>query len=187
MNRRELVRLLAIAVPGLAGLSAERLAALERDAHGSRRWRRGLFTPQQVQTVDQLSEIIIPATTTPGAHAAGVAAFIELMVSDWYSEEDRAAFMNGLADVDTRSTRASGRVFLDASPEEQMALVRELDAEAVAGSDQPSTPFFRRFKALTIYGYFTSEVGVQDQLKTPFMPGFYDGDAPMIAAKESRR
>jgi hypothetical protein len=184
VNRRELLRLLAVAVPALAGLSAEQLAALERDAYGSRRRRRGLFDPQQFETVDQLSEIIIPATTTPGAHAAGVAVFIERMVADWYHEDERVAFLAGLADVNARSMRASGRMFLDASAEEQMALVRELDAEAVVGSDRSSTPFFRRFKALTLYGYYTSEVGVQDELKTPFMPGFYHGDVPIGAAPD---
>ena len=185
MNRRDLLKLLAVAVPAMAGLSAERLAALERDARGLRR-RRGLFTPQQFHTVDQLSEIIIPITSTPGAHAAGVAAFIELMVAEWYTEEDRSAFLDGLSQVDGRSTRASGRTFADASAAEQLALVQELDAEALRPG-APSDSFWRRFKALTIYGYFTSEVGVQEQLKTPFMPGFYDGDAPIAAARESSR
>ena len=185
MNRRELLELLAVAVPALAGLSPERLAALERDARGSS-WRRGLFTPQQFQTVDQLSEIIIPATATPGAHAAAVAAFIELMVADWYGEEDRAAFLSGLEEVNHRSMRSSGRAFLDATAEDQAALVAELDAEAL-GANAPKDSFWRRFKALTLYGYFTSEVGVQEELKSPFMPGFYEGDAPLVAAKESSR
>ena len=184
MNRRELLRLLAVAVPALAGLSADQLAALERDASGSRRRRRGLFDPQQFETVDQLSEIIIPATSTPGAHAAGVAVFIERMVADWYHEDERVAFLAGLADVDARSMRASGRMFLDASAEEQMAVVRELDAAALAQTDVKSPPFWSRLKALTLYGYYTSEVGVQDELKTPFMPGFYNGDVAVGATPD---
>jgi len=63
MNRRELLELLAVAVPALAGLSADQRAVLEQSL--SRARRRGLFDPRQFDTVDQLSEIIIPATDTP--------------------------------------------------------------------------------------------------------------------------
>lgn len=178
MNRRELLRLLAVAVPALAGLSAEELDALERSASISRHRYRGLFDPHQRATVDQLSELIIPATDTPGARAAGVAAFIERMVVDWYHEDERAAFLAGLADVDARSMRASGRLLVDASAAEQAAVVQEVDTQAQARTDAAAT-FWSRFKALTLYGYYNSEPGIQETLKLPFMPGYYDGDAPV--------
>ena len=183
MNRRELLRLLSVAVPALAGLSAEELTALERSAPASR--HRSLFDPQQRATVDQLSETIIPATNTPGARAAGVAAFIERMVADWYQEDERAAFLSGLADVDARSMRASGRLFLDASAAEQVAVVQELETRAQVQTDGAAT-FWSRFKALTLYGYYNSEPGIQDALKLPFMPGYYDGDAPVGAVPGGR-
>jgi len=177
MNRRELLELLAVAVPALAGLSADQRAVLEQSL--SRARRRGLFDPRQFDTVDQLSEIIIPATDTPGAHAAGVAVFIEHMVADWYGEEDRAAFLAGLQDVDARSVRASGRAFIDAPAEMQMAVVQQLESTLAAGD---TSGFWTRFKALTVYGFYNSEPGIREVLKTPFMPGFYNGDAPVAAS-----
>ncbi len=128
-----------------------------------------------------------PATSTPGAHAAAVAAFIELMVADWYTEEDRSR-------VPGRSLGGGWAKHAGIGPD-----VRGRLGGGAAGTGagtrcrgarrraHPSDSFWRRFKALTIYGYFTSEVGVQEQLKTPFMPGFYDGDAPIAAARESSR
>jgi len=172
MNRRELLELLAVAVPALAGLSADQRAVLEQSLSSSRR-SRGLLNPHQFDTVDRLSEIIIPATTTPGAHAAGVAAFIEHIVADWYSEEDRVAFLAGLEDVDARSVRVSQVTFIEAPGSDQMAVVEQLESSLAPGD---TTGFWARFKALTLYGFYNSEPGIQQVLKTPFMPGFYDGD-----------
>lgn len=176
MNRRALLQLLAVGVPGLAGLSADRLAALEQRMAAVPRRRRGLFNPQQFETVDQLSEIIIPATDTPGAHAAGVAAFIEHIVADWYDHEERQVFLKGLADVDARSVRISGKAFVDAPDATRQAVVTELESTI---SQDDTSGFWSRFKALTLYGFFNSEPGVRQVLETPFMPGFYDGDAPV--------
>src|SRR5579875_364704 len=39
------------------------------------------FTPAEYRTIDQLSELIIPADTTPGAREAGVAEFIDFMTA----------------------------------------------------------------------------------------------------------
>ena len=172
MNRRELLELLAVAVPALAGLSADQRAVLEQSLSSSRR-RRGLFDPHQFDTVDRLSDIIIPATTTPGAHAAGVAVFIEHIVADWYSEDDRVAFLAGIEDVDARSARVSGGAFIDAPAADQAAVVQQLESSLTAGD---TTAFWSRFKALTLYGFYNSEPGIRQVLKTPFMPGFYDGD-----------
>lgn len=181
MNRRDLLRLLTVALPALAGLPADQLAALEQSVSARRRGRPGLFDPHQFDTVDQLSEIIIPATSSPGAHAAGVATFIEHIVADWYSPDERAAFLAGLADVDARSRKTSGQAFVAIPAVEQLAVVQELEA-----SMQPES-FWSRFKALTLYGYFSSQPGIEDALKVPFMPGYYDGDVPVGGAAKGSR
>ena len=182
MRRRELLQLLAVAVPALSSLSADQRAALGQDL-SSRENRRRYFDPHHFAITDQLSEIIIPVTDTPGAHAAGVAAFIERMVAEWYGDSDRAAFLVGLNDVDARSVKVSGRQFVDAPAAMQMQVVEELEASlASTGTDG----FWARFKALTLYGFYNSQPGVQDVLKTPFMPGFYDGDAPVGGATGSK-
>ena len=58
--------------------------------------REAVFSPAQRAIVDAAAERIIPETDTPGARAAGVPAFIELMVGEWYSEEERASFLAGV-------------------------------------------------------------------------------------------
>ena len=80
----------------------------------SRRWRArwrpkrrpGFAASHAVFTADQrspgraISERIIPTTDTPGAIAAGVPAFIEMMVADWYETTDRNEFLDGLGVVE---------------------------------------------------------------------------------------
>jgi hypothetical protein len=54
-----------------------------------------------------------------------------------------------------------------------------MDAEARAMPRGSPTHFFSRIKDLTLFGYYTSEVGVREELGEVFMPGRYDGAAPV--------
>ena len=59
------------------------------------------LNPHQNATITTISELIIPQTNTPGAKAARVNEFIDLILTEWYDEEEKATFMTGLAEVDT--------------------------------------------------------------------------------------
>lgn len=115
MNRRDALRVLssAVAVPVLSGLSLEQLFAMGQAVHG----RTGgntlrIFNAHQNETVATIAELIIPATDTPGARAALVNQFIDLIVAEWYTEEERSRFLNGLG-VSTRGAAAvSGQISL---------------------------------------------------------------------------
>jgi hypothetical protein len=185
MQRRDVIRLLGAAgIPALAGLSPSELLALGRDtAHGVTTARRHpRFDDHQHATIDQISELILPATDTPGARAAGVVGFIEVIVAEWYHEDERAAFQRGLADVDSRSQADFGRTFLELTEPQQAAILTGMDAEARAMPPGSPTPFFSRIKGLTLSGYYTSEIGITQELGDGFMPGRYDGAAPVRAA-----
>lgn len=203
MRRRDLVRLLgsAAAVPALSGLSPERLLALALDVHARTDGREGgspgtegaagaafeVMDADQAETVATMAELIIPETNTPGARAAGVAEFIDLIVAEWYDADERERFLEGIAGVDARSRTTFGAPFTALSEEEQVALLRGLDAEVAAlrkaaaarleGID-PDAHFFAQMKRLTLYGYYTSEVGVNEELEYVVIPGRFD---PCIA------
>ena len=61
------------------------------------------LNPQQNGMVTTISEIIIPQTDTPGAKAARVNEFIDLILTEWYDDEEKSIFLTGLAEVDTRT------------------------------------------------------------------------------------
>jgi hypothetical protein len=212
MDRREVVQLLsgALAVPMLSGYSPEALLALGRRLNARITERvpgPNLFDPHQRATVAAIAERIIPETETPGARAAGVPGFIELIVAEHYNDDERARFLAGLTDVDARSRAASGRDFIRTLPAEQDGILSALQDEAEpALAEKPpekkleepghkptekprealpakpiekQVPFWGQIKFLTIYGYYTSEIGVTRELHSIVIPGRYD---PCVAA-----
>jgi hypothetical protein len=191
MHRRDLLldlgaalatsRLLGRSLDDLWSLGAgvsHRLAATAPSPSGP----LGLFSARQNEMVLTMAERILPRTDTPGARDARVNEFIAVMVAEWYEEEERIGFLNGLSDVDQRSQSLFGTGFLEAEPAQQDELLRGLEAEAVAlreAGESSSRLFWPRMKGLTLYGYFTSELVQKEVLQTVISPGRYDGCVTM--------
>jgi gluconate 2-dehydrogenase gamma chain len=122
------------------------------------------FTPAEMATITAMSALIIPTDEqSPGAKEAGVPAFIDLMVST--SPEDvRKMWREGLASVDKFSQGKNQKNFVDASAQDQVKILEEISKNEF----DPKTPeqqFFRAIKSLTIDGYYTSEIGIHQDLK----------------------
>lgn len=182
MNRRQALGRVGallggiVSAPTVAGV----LSGCERISGPD--WAPQTLTAEQNEMVDTIAEIIIPTTDTPGASAANVNRFIDALVGESYLPKDRDRFLEGLDDLNTRCKEKYGASFTECTGEQQRALVGELDDEKF-GADAPefdreNPPFFRMMKELTIIGYYTSEVGATQELKTSIVPGYYDGDVP---------
>ena len=76
---------------------------------------------------------------------------------------ERASFLKGLAWIDARSTTLFGKELVSATPEQQTDLLTRL---STAGSREarPGVEFFAAIKSLTITGYYTTEVGLRQEL-----------------------
>ena len=145
----------------------------------------------QTETVATIAELIIPATDTPGARAAGVPEFIDLMLGEWCEAEERDPFVRGLADLDTRTRAAYGKTFVECTPAQQTQVLTVLDQEVAqereaqsvglrrAGREAvPQRHFFHMIKRLTLVGYYTSEIGATREVHYKVSPGRMDGCAP---------
>ena len=177
MNRREALRRTALLIGG--AVSAPTIAALLAgcDARtGETGWSPRALNGDQTELVATIAEHIIPETDTPGARSTGVHRFIDTMLAEYYTPDDRRRFLAGLEDVDARAKRSGGKSFLRLAPKEQVALLGELDRDAYA---QPATPFFRTMKELTILGYYTSEPGATRELHHVPVPGRFEGCVPL--------
>jgi hypothetical protein len=182
MNRRD-----ALLALGGAAVLADPLFAAGRSLHARLGSGAGLkvLDPHQNETVVTIAEMIIPATDTPGATAAKVNEFIDLGLSDWFDANERKRFLDGLAAFDERSRKRFTKDFTTSTPDQRTELLELLDAEVAGlrdagrqGARREPTPaqgFFRMMKRLTLLGYFTSEVGVTEELHNPIIPGRYDG------------
>ena len=127
------------------------------------------FTPKalsaaQLQTVATLAELIIPTTDTPGARAALVDRFVDNVMAN-ATPADKERFLAGLAWMDTRSTALYGEPFTAATPEQQTELLTKLAAPSGhAAEDAPGVPFFTAIKGLTISGYYSTKIGLDQEL-----------------------
>jgi hypothetical protein len=147
------------------------------------------LNPHQNAMVTTISEIIIPQTSTPGAKAARVNEFIDLILTEWYDEEEKAIFLTGLTEVDARTRDLFGKDFVDCGEKLQAEILRALDdevaearAEVRRGSTRrrpPERNFFFMIKQLTLVGYYTSEIGFEQELHGEIIPARHAACVPL--------
>jgi hypothetical protein len=123
------------------------------------------FTPAQHTLVEELSETIIPADShSGGAKAAKVADFIEQAVRESTDDQQKTTWHEGLRLIDLMSQHYNGKSFVDASPEEKIAVLKVLsDNEHM--TELPEVKLFLELKRLTVRGYYTSKIGIHDELE----------------------
>jgi len=174
VNRREALRKLAIGGLGTATapLWIEKLGAvaLAHSHHApvatadTTAWSATVLDAHQDETVIVLSELIIPQTDTPGAKAAQVNRFVDAVLAD-AEEGERKTFFKGLTWLDVRSQELFGADFVKAAPDQQAALLTILSSPRnKALEDQIGVELFQAMKTMTITGYYTSEIGLKQEL-----------------------
>src|SRR5437763_5119109 len=87
------------------------------------------FTTDQVALLDEIADTILPTTSTPGAKAAKTGAFMALMVRDTYHEDDDKIFREGMRKLDDTMKDKYGKTFMQATPEQRLAMLQTLDKE----------------------------------------------------------
>jgi hypothetical protein len=132
--------------------------------------------------VRAIADTIIPRTDTPSATDVGVHRFVDVMVAEHATDEDRAAFLSGLDAIDARAVSESNVVFADLSAEARGTMIESL--ESGARDVEPARSYWR-LKGLVVHGYFTSEPVMKEVLNHMVMPGKFEGSAP-VALKRRR-
>jgi hypothetical protein len=175
MNRRRALTQLVAGAVGVASMPSwvESLCAQARaEAHmhpaqaaaSAAAWSPSALTPRQNEAVIALSELIIPATDTPGAKAALVNRFIDHVLSTADAAE-RSEFIRGLAWLDDRCRARVGKDVAGATAAELTTVLTPLAAEGtLPADDAPGLAFFRAIKSMTITGYYTTEIGLRQEL-----------------------
>jgi hypothetical protein len=198
MNRRQALK--SIGAAAALPLASSELFALGRTAHAhvQQSETRDRYVFQSLDTaeseiVSAATELIIPETDTPGARSARVPEFIDTVLTGWFHEDERRRFLRGIRDLDDRARGADGAGFASCAAAAQIRILKELEAEALraledveptrlarrAAQSAPGAPFFSVLKWLTVFGYYTSEVGMNKELEFVEFPGSYDGCAPL--------
>lgn len=186
MNRRTAITHVATMLGGV--LSAPTLLAMSRrEGHTASEGFPMEFnlTESQRMIVEEVAEMIIPKTATPGAKDVGVPAFIVMMLQDCYKTPEHKSFVEGLLYLENKQ-------FLNLSAEQKMAVLKQVEIDSVEemkayqiqqtkmgdnedreqmAAQAKGLPFWRLMKELTMLGYFTSEQGMKSSFEYVPIPG----------------
>lgn len=175
MNRRELLKLIAIAT-GLPLIGADVLTAAENAAKPA--GATHVFTPEEIRFLDEVAETIIPRTSTPGAKDAEVGAFMAVYAADCYTDDQRTLFLSAISDIEKRSQAEHKKAFLELTAEQRQALLAALDKQAKAEQTPAKPHAFTLVKQLTLLGFFTSKIGATEVLVYDEIPGGFEDRVP---------
>jgi len=139
------------------------------------------LTAAEYALLDELSELIIPADEhSPGARAALVAGYIDARLAESLEPDWQARWRAGLQAVDALSRELNGKPLLEATPDQRVSVLTRM----AAGESDPQTPldrFFKELKWWTVFGYYTSKIGIhrdQEYKGNVYQPGEYAGFDP---------
>ena len=157
MNRRTILKLIAAGVlPGPAHFVS---LAQVNDAY-----QPYFFSADEMTLLDQLAEIILPADEhSGGSRAARVNRYIDVLVSESNATVQRR-WQQGLQAVNQQTANVYGSAFVGCTPEQQQQIVATL----AANEERPQTAgdqFFVLLKQATIDGYYSSKIGIHDELE----------------------
>ena len=181
MNRREALRYTTwlagtgLLVPGV-------WATLQscQDSPVGESWMPRELSQSQVNQLINLSDTIIPATTTPSASDVKVHQFVDVLIADVLAEEQIASIKDGLQTIDELSRNETQTAFEKLSSEQLNTLVSQIDQAAfqedsISEQEARFHANYRYLKALILLTYFTSEEGVKQNLNYVVIPGEYNG------------
>jgi sugar phosphate isomerase/epimerase len=130
------------------------------------------FTDEEYALVDELTDIIIPTDEkSGGARAAKVAEYIDQVLAEAFDSEKRHEWRIQLSLIDPKSSKMHGCAFLKGDNTQRIAVVASMEKE----------PFFATLKAETVRGYYSSKIGIHDDMDykgNTFQQGEYAGFLP---------
>ena len=165
MNRRALLQVgSALPVAGPAVLAQISTAP---------EWKPELFDAHTNDTVVVLSELIIPATDTPGAKAALVNRWLDrLLAAGPVAQRD--AFLEGLRWLDGYAIQQHSAPFNKLTEPQQVAILKTLDTPLGTQSTGPGQRFFRLAKMWTSRIYYQTNIGMRELNKGGRVPSIKD-------------
>ncbi len=174
---------LAIGVPA----GAVQLSDLDADEAPSDRQRK---------LMREVSQLVIPRTSTAGAGDVGVGDFVLIAlarglagtrkpVSEAVGGQHRRkdGSLRHAAWLEQALDQRAGGDFLGQPPAKRAAILAALDAEAFPAGPPAKEPApWSSIKGLILTGYYTSEVGGSQELQYELVPGRFDPDVPVTPA-----
>jgi hypothetical protein len=124
------------------------------------------FTPAQHALVEEISETILPADSrSGGAKAAKVADSLDKLLHESpLDDSEKSLWHEGLRLIDSMSHHINGKSFVEASPDDRIAVLTVL-SDNDHMTDLTEVRLFNELKRLTVGAYYTSKIGIHDELQ----------------------
>ena len=169
LNRRSMLQILG-AAPVAAGFTwteaeaaqAAKAAQAARTPAAKTAYKPKFFTLHEWATVRVLVDIIIPKDDRSGsATDAGVPEFMDFMMGDQPNRQ--TAMRGGLAWLDLQCQARFDKTFLDCAADQRTAVLDDISWPQKAKPEfSQGVAFFNSFRDLTVGGFFSSKMGVED-------------------------
>jgi len=163
-QRRELLRraawLLGGAISAPAALAF--LQGCSRKDAGADVQASGVLSAPEMDTIAAIADIMIPKTDTSGALDADVPQFIDKALGALYPESEQQRFKAGIAEFGTPTVDS----------------VKQAIAAALTADLDPK-PFILMMRELTLLGYFSSRVGITENMEYVPVPTAFHGCVPL--------
>ena len=134
------------------------------------------------QLLEELSETIIPKTTSPGAKDLGAHLFALMMIDECVKIEDQEKFVKGMRQFDALCKKEHSNSFPAMTSAQRNSILA--DIESKKNSDEDITSFYRMIKRFTVQSYTSSKYYLTSVQVYEMAPGRFHGCVP-VAAKIS--
>ncbi len=159
--------LVSVTALHLTGCTAEDTQLVQVETGGQ------FFTSNELTLLNDVAEIMIPRTDTPGAMDAEVAAVIDGLMLTWAVESTRNQFRVMLQKFKSVAQKTTGKPYENLRLQARHNLVASMD-EAAFSEDAPDyATDYQRLKDLIFRVFYTSEEGSADHVP---IPGIYSGN-----------
>lgn len=123
------------------------------------------FTRKEFAAVDELMETIIPTDThSPGAKAAGCAAYVDRQLAETVDMDQKREWREGIKALEAKCKTKFDKPIVDATPDQRISLLQEVSTN----ERHPSTveeKFFNTLKNGTAFAYYTSSIGIHKEIE----------------------
>ncbi len=135
---------------------------------------------KQFDLLSEITETILPKSSTPGAKDIGVAAFIDSIVANCYDAEAQKTMIKNLVDFDDECTKSTGKSFVTLNEKDRHDYLMKLEYASrnpmtIWGinvePELPNPSFYKQIKGMTLWGFYTSEKICKEHLAFKPIPG----------------
>lgn len=193
MERRDLLKMI-MATTGVAmvGVSGH---AISYEMKEQIPLSKTIFKSDDVILFNEIADVILPRTNTPGAKDANVGLMALILANDCYTAKERDTLLAGFQTIDEQAKKGFGSAYLLLTVAQKTEFVSQLDSEAKAynhkqalyylsvtpydrdrNDNKPIAHYFTLIKQLTLFSFFTSKVGATEVLRYEATPGKYNGE-----------